>query len=247
MNNNVLAIVNGTEIRESELEATIKRFPAERQGYLNSENGRKQLLNEIISFELVYNYAKDSGLENDQEYLIKLEMAKKEILTQTAIGKIMEEVNVTDKEVEEYYNANKEMYKNPEMVSAKHILVDSIEKATEVSEKIKQGLSFEDAAKEYSSCPSNAQGGNLGRFSRGQMVPEFEEAAFIMEIGVVSEPVKTQFGYHLIKVEEKVQSSTKSFDEVKDSIRSGLLQERQAFKYSQFNNELRNKYKVEIK
>lgn len=79
------------------------------------------------------------------------------------------------------------------------------------------------------------------------MVPEFENAAFSLDIDVVSEPVKTQFGYHLIKVEEKIEPSIASYDEVKNAIKNGLLQERQKYEYSKFNKELRSKYKVEMK
>ncbi|MBA5852047.1 peptidylprolyl isomerase [Clostridium sp. cel8] len=247
MNDNVLAIVNGTEIKESDLNNAINRFPVDKRAALTTDEGRKHLLNEMISFELTYNYAKDMEFEKSDEYLSMLKSVKKEILTQVAISKVMEKATVTDKEVEDYYNANKNMYKNPERVKAKHILVNSEEKAKEVLEKIKQGMSFEDAAKEYSSCPSKAQGGDLGEFTRGQMVPEFENAAFSLDIGVISEPVKTQFGYHLIKVEEKKEPSIASYDEVKDAIKKGLLQERQAYQYSKFNDELRKKYKVEIK
>ncbi|MCI1944880.1 peptidylprolyl isomerase [Clostridium luticellarii] len=248
MQNDVLAVVNGVEITEQDLQNTIRKFPAERQQYLRTENGRKQLLNEIISFELIYNYAKDNHMENSKNYLAKLEAIKKEMLTQTAVDKIMEDAKVTEDEVKDYYNVNKNMYKNPESVTAKHILVDSLEKANKILEEINSGVvSFENAAKKYSSCPSKAQGGNLGKFTRGQMVPEFENVAFNLEIGTISKPVKTQFGYHLIKVEEKEESSIKTFEEVKDSIKRGLLQERQAFRYNQFTEGLKNKYKIEIK
>lgn len=246
MENKVLAVVNGREITEMDLDATIMRFPKERQSYLKTENGKNQLLEEMISFELIYNYAKDSGVENDKEYLKQIEAAKKEILTQAAISKIMSEVTVTDQEVEDYYRANKETFKEPETVSAKHILVETLEKAEEVLNEINGGLSFEEAAKQYSSCPSKAQGGNLGKFGRGQMVPEFENAAFNLNIGIISEPVKTQFGYHLIKVDEKNESSIKPFEEVKVMIKNNLLQQRQSFKYSETNKELRKKYSVEI-
>ena len=201
----------------------------------------------MVSFELVYLDAKASGLENDENYLMQLEMAKKEILIQTAISKLMSEATVTDSEVEDYYKANEQMFMDQPTVNAKHILVDTIEKAGEVKTEILNGKTFEAAALEYSSCPSNAQGGSLGAFSRGQMVPEFEDAAFNLEIGLVSEPVKTQFGYHLIKVEDKTEGRTKPFAEVKDMIKTKLLQERQAYRYTQFVNELKEKNKVEIK
>lgn len=83
-------------------------------------------------------------------------------------------------------------------VSAKHILVSQDYEMQDVLKKLEEGMSFEEAAEKFSSCPSGKRGGDLGPFTRGQMVPEFEEAAFNLEVGSVSEPVKTQFGYHLI-------------------------------------------------
>jgi peptidyl-prolyl cis-trans isomerase C len=247
MRDDVLAVVNGMKITEQDLQNSIRKFPPERQQYFKTEKGKQQLLDELISFELVYDYAKDEHMEDDKNYLARIEAAKKQILTQVAVGKIIKVAKVTDDEVKDYYNANRNMYKNPESITAKHILLDSLEKANKVLEKIKNGLPFEDAAVKYSLCPSKKQGGNLGKFTRGQMVPEFENAAFQLDIGVVSQPVKTQFGYHLIKVEKKEGPSVKTFDEVKGAIKNGLLQERQIFKYNQFTNELKNKYKVEIK
>ena len=186
-------------------------------------------------------------MEEDQEYKIQLEKLKKEILTQATIKKILSEVTVTDDEVQKYYEANQETFKNEESVTAKHILVDSFEQATTVLQSIKDGMTFEEAALKYSSCPSKEQGGNLGNFTRGRMVPEFEKAAFELEVGVVSEPVQTQFGYHLIKVEEKDEASVKAFDEVKATIKAELLNERQSFKYMQFVEGLKTTYKVEVK
>ena len=88
--------------------------------------------------------------------------------------------------------------------SARHILVDSEAKCNELKEQINSGaISFEDAAKENSNCPSGAEGGNLGTFSQGQMVPEFDKVVFNDEIGVVHGPVQTQFGYHLLEITER--------------------------------------------
>jgi len=247
MENKVLAIVNGTEITEQSLKEIAMRYPADRQRYLLSEAGKKQLLEQVISFELIGNYAVDNGMENDDEYLALLQRAKKEIITQVAINKILSEVTLTEEEVKKYYEANQEMFKSEESARAKHILVDSLEKAEEVKGVIESGMTFEEAASLYSSCPSKAQGGDLGSFTRGRMVPEFEKAAFELEVGVVSEPVQTQFGYHLIKVEEREVGSIRPFEEVKNTISNELLNERQNFKYMQFVDELKNKYSVEVK
>ena len=246
MENKVLAIVNGKEITENDVKANISRFPKERQSQFYNEEGRKQFLDQMISFELIYNEGLKNGIEKDEQYLIQLEIAKKELLTQASINKLLSEVSVSDSEIEDYYNSNKDMFISPIKVTAKHILVSSKEKANEIRTEIQSGKSFEEAAKEYSSCPSKAEGGSLGSFSKGQMVPEFEEVAFNLELGVVSEPVKTQFGFHLIKVEDKEESNSKSFDEVKERIRNNILQERQNFKFISNTENLKKKYKVEI-
>jgi len=247
MENKVIAIVNGTEITEQSLKEIAMRYPADRQRYLLSEAGKKQLLEQVISFELIGNYAVDNGMENDAEYQALLQRAKKEIITQVAINKILSEVTLTEEEVKKYYEANQDMFKAEESVRAKHILVDSLEKAEEVKGAIEAGMTFEEAASLYSTCPSKAQGGDLGSFTRGRMVPEFEKAAFELEVGVISEPVQTQFGYHFIKVEEKQAGSIRPFEEVKNTITNELLSERQNFKYMQFVDELKKKYTVEVK
>lgn len=247
MENKVLAIVNGKEITQMDLDNSLARFPRERQAFLTTEEGRKQLLDQLISFELIHSYALDNGVENDENYILRLDAAKKEILTQTAINNILKDVDVTDEEVEAYYKANPEYFMGEEAVSARHILVDSLELANEIKAKIEDGMNFEMAAVQFSSCPSKDQGGNLGQFTRGRMVPEFEQAAFELTVGDVSDPVKTQFGYHLIRVDEKKEKVARPLDEVYDVIKTELLNERHSFKYMQFTEELKNKYNVVVK
>lgn len=247
MENKILAVVNGVEITQFDIEQAVQRFPQDRQNYLKTSEGQKQLLDEIISFELIYNYAKENKMDEDDMYISQLNAMAKELLTQYTMSKLFSGMDVSDKEAEEYYEKNREMFKNQESISAKHILVDSLEKAEEIAKKIKSGLSFEEAAQKYSSCPSKSQGGSLGTFTKGQMVPEFEQAAFSLTVGEVSIPVKTQFGYHLIKVEEKNESSVMAFDEVKNEIIKRLNQQQQTEKYMNLVENLKKKYTVEIK
>ncbi|MFL0253255.1 peptidylprolyl isomerase [Clostridium neuense] len=247
MEEKVLAVVNGREITEKELNEIAERFPQDRKQYFQGEDGKKRLLEEIISFELIYIDAKESGLTNDEFYKKQMAEAEKQILTQMAVNKVMSEVAVAESEVERYYEANKAAFQDSEKISAKHILVNSEEEALKIKKEIEEGKTFEDAAKEYSSCPSKERGGDLGAFSKGQMVPEFEEAAFSQEIGEVGAPVKTQFGYHLIKVENKIPAAPMDFESVKEGIRKRLIQERQSMKYTWYIDQLKNKYKVEMK
>jgi peptidyl-prolyl cis-trans isomerase C len=160
--------------------------------------------------------------------------------------KALEKVTVKDEDVKEYYEKNKEMFVEGEAVGASHILVDSEEKAKELLEKINnKEISFEDAARENSSCPSSENGGSLGQFTRGQMVPEFDEACFSMEIGEIRGPVKTQFGFHLIKLTSKKEAKPMEFDAIKEQLKGSLLQEKQQEAYKSKINQLQILFPVD--
>lgn len=247
MENKILAIVAGQEITENDLREIMTRYPAEQQGMFQSEQGRKQLLEQMVGFELLNKFGKENNYDQLEEYKYQMEKIEKDVLTQVVMNKVLSEITVTDDEVKKYYEDNKEAFEQPATVSAKHILVETEAEAAKIKEEISGGLSFEDAARKYSSCPSNEQGGNLGQFSKGMMVPEFEKVAFELAIGEVSDPVQTQFGYHLIQVDSKVDGSVKELDEVKHSVLDRLTQERQQKKYLDFVNGLRTDYGVEYK
>ena len=246
--NKVLAVVGGTEITEVDLKRMIARYPEDRRAYFENEAGKKQLLEQVISYELMSKFGEELGLDKKQDYQDTLKALAKELLTQVTINKVLSEVTVTDEEISNFYNENKKMFVDYATVTAKHILFDSEEKAKEIKDEIANtDLSFEEAARKYSSCPSKEEGGNLGAFKRGMMVPEFEDAAFAAEIGEVTDPVKTQFGYHLILVEDKGESREKAFEEVKDTINNQLLQQASQKKYMDLLSELEGKYGVERK
>jgi len=164
-------------------------------------------------------------------------------LAQLAMRETMKDVTVSEEEVKEYYDANQAQYQKGTTVSAKHILVASEEKCNEILAAITSGeKAFEEAAQEFSTCPSGQRGGDLGTFGKGQMVPEFEQAAFVAEIGQVVGPVKTQFGFHLIKVEAKNEATVASFEEVKENIKRTLVQQKQNQVYNETVAELKEKY-----
>ena len=247
-NNKVLAVVGGTEITQADLDRMIVRYPEDKRAYFDSETGKKQLLEQVISYELMSKFGEELGLDKKQDYQDTVKALAKELLTQVTINKVLSEVTVTDEEISNFYNENKKMFVEDATVTAKHILVDSEEKAKEIKDEIANTeLSFEEAAKKYSSCPSKEEGGNLGAFKRGMMVPEFEDAAFSAEIGEVTEPVKTQFGYHLILVEDKGEAREKSFEEEKEFINNQLLQQASQKKYMDLLSELEGKYGVDRK
>lgn len=248
MENKVVAVVAGKEITEKDLNSIIMRYPQEQRNYFNSEQGKKQLIEQTIAFELFSKLGEEIKLNETEEYKKSVEEIAKELLAQITINKVLSEVTITDEEAKKYYDDNKQQFGTQAQVNAKHILVETEEEAKKIKEDIENDIiTFEDAAKKYSSCPSKEQGGSLGLFGRGMMVPEFEDAAFSAEIGKVTDPVKTQFGYHLILVTDKKDAEEKSFDEVKNVVVNQLIQKAQQNKYVDCISELEKKYGVDRK
>ena len=189
---------------------------------------------------------------------LKSYMKRGMAIEQLVDKEIVQKITVSDKEVKDYYDSNPERFKQPEQVRASHILIkidpeaDESQKAEArkqietIQKEVKKGGDFAALAKEHSGCPSSTKGGDLGYFARGQMVKPFEDAAFALEPGQVSDIVETQFGYHLIKVTDKKPPSTVSFDQVKGKIAESLKQQQVREKVLAYVKELRGKAKVEI-
>ncbi len=247
MDNNVLAKVQDIEITKQHLMNIMRSLPQQQMMEVSTEEGRKKLLEEIISSELFYLNASEQQLDQEEEFKQIVEEAKHSLLQRFAVQKLLENIIVSDEEMKVYYEENKESFVASEEVRAKHILVADEDKAKEIKEEIASGAkSFDDAAKEYSTCPSKEKGGDLGFFGKGRMVPEFDKAAFELEVGTVSDIVSTQFGHHIILVEEKKESAVKPFEQVTEQIKQTLVRGKQQEVYSGKVNELKEKYNVKI-
>jgi peptidyl-prolyl cis-trans isomerase C len=239
----ILATVAGEEITAADVNAFIKNMPQEQQMYAANPQFRAQVLEQLVNNTLFAKYAEEQKMDETEEFQQIMKNARKDILAGIAIGETVKAVEVTEEELTGFYEVNKARFKKGETVSAKHILVKEEEKCQEILAVINAGKkSFEEAAAENSTCPSGQRGGDLGEFGKGQMVKEFEEAAFNAEIGAVVGPVATQFGYHLIKVEAKNEAAEIPFEDVKDQIRSNLMQQKQNQAYGAKVAELKAKY-----
>ena len=245
METKLLASVNGVNITEEEVNEAILSMGQRGQSLMNPQ-GRQMVLEQLINRKLLLASAKRDLLEFDPEFKKQLAVVKDELLTKFAISRALEGVKVTDEEVKKFFDENPAQFQSGETVTASHILVDSEEKAKEIKAEIEAGtLSFAEAAKAYSSCPSKENGGDLGSFGRGQMVKEFEDAAFSLELNIVSEPVATQFGYHLIKVTAKSEPTALGFEEIKEQLREQLLAEKQQKAYTSKINQLKILFPVD--
>lgn len=242
----VLAKVNGREITEQDKQMLLQMMGPQRAAQFRGPKGDELLINELVNQELFYLDAVDSKLDETEDFKRELEKAKENILKQMRVRNLLETVEITDEEVKDFYENNKDKYDKPAEVSAKHILVKEEDKINDIAKEIEDGLAFEEAAKKYSTCPSKEKGGDLGTFSKGKMVPAFEEAAFALEDGEVSDPVKTQFGYHLIMKTGSTEAAKSSFEEVEAQVKQQVTVQKQNKIYLAKVDELKNNYDVEI-
>lgn len=241
----ILAKVDKFEISQSELDQRLESLPPQLQARFQSN--KAQFLNELINQKLLLSEASKQKIDQDEKLISVLEQLKSELMVQRLVEKeILEKVNVSDQEAEQYYNANKQLFMKPEQVHAFHILVSDEAQAKKVRERLIKGEDFEKVAKETSVGPSSPRGGDLGFVSKGQLVPEFETAAFALKIGEISAPVKTQFGYHVIKVTESTPAQQMQYDEIKENVKLQLQQERQRTLLVEFIETLKKKFTVKI-
>lgn len=225
-------------IRQSEFEAALKTLPAEYQAYAMGA-GKKQFAEDYLRMKMLAQQGTKNGLDKDADVVQQLSLMRENLIANAQLQRIEKGITISDEDLKKKYDANKNEY---EQVKARHILVafdgspaaqadkpkltdeQAKAKAEDLRKQLLAGAKFEDLAqKESDDTGSGSRGGDLGEFGRGQMVPEFEQAAFSAKVGEVTPVVRTQFGYHIIKVE--AHDST-PFEQVKPVIERNERQER---------------------
>ena len=230
-------------ISDKEIDQFIGTLSKEQQMYKDVPQFREQVRERLEEITLFAMEGEEKGLENTDVYKDTILIARRDILGQLAMAEAIDNIEVTKDEAIKFYEANKQSFAKGAAVTAKHILMATEEELLSVKEEIESGTkTFEEAAKEYSTCPSGKSGGSLGTFGKGQMVKEFEEASFTGELNTIIGPVKTQFGYHLIWVDDRTDASVKSYEEVASQVEKMVKSEKQQEAYDAKVAELRKKY-----
>lgn len=192
------------------------------------EKVKMNVLRGIVSEEVIYNAAMKSGIESTPEVKEKLDAIKKRIVTQAFLDREVAN-RITDEELKKAYDEKVKQYSGKREIKASHILVSTEDKARDLVKQIKGGKEFDTLAKDASEDKATAaSGGDLGYFTEDRMVPEFSKAAFALKKGQISDPVKTDFGWHVIKIVDERPVKVPSFDEVKESLKEE--QKEKAFK-----------------
>jgi peptidyl-prolyl cis-trans isomerase C len=220
----VLATVDDQPITEADL-----AFFAEDLGQslasIPPAQQRMVLLDLLIERKVMVGAARAAELDQTDGYKLRKAYLEDRALGRAYLQQVVAAA-ISDADLQEAYQAAIADFEPEEQIHARHILVASEEDARAVIAEIEGGAAFEDVAKEKSTGPTGPNGGDLGFFTRGQMVPAFEDAAFALNVGEISEPIQSEFGWHVIKLEERGETSPPSFDQLAQQLRQQVFQER---------------------
>lgn len=237
----VVARVNGVEVTEREL-ALAEVEMLQRFADTPADQRRAVILNALIDIKLLGIAAEEEGLAEDPNFKARMAFTKARTLHNDYFQEKALNV-ITDEELQTRYDQEIAGFPSEKEIRARHILVETEEAAREIIAALDEGGNFEELAKEKSTGPSGPSGGDLGYFGKGQMVPEFEAAAFELGTGeYTKDPVKSQFGWHIIFKEDERDSQPPVFEDVKEQIRRLVAQG----KYFQLIQDARGKYETEI-
>lgn len=236
----VIAKVNGKTITDADMRLAEAEIGND-LGSLPDATRQRVLLEFLIENQLFADAAEGQQLGSGAAFNERLQYWRRRALRDAYFDKSVRDA-ISDADARKYYAGQTGAMKPEEEVRARHILVESKDKARELFEKIAHGSDFAQLAKEHSKDPgSKDQGGELGFFARGQMVPQFEEAAFNLKKGEVSEPVESQFGWHIIRVDDRRQRAAPAFEAVKDRVVAHMIHQ----KAQQIAQDLRGKAQIE--
>ena len=244
----VLAEVNGSVITTDDFKKELENLPPYLKPMTESLDGKKEMLETMVIREIILQQAKKEGLDTSKAVADKLEELKKRVIVDAFLKKKVEEqASISDADLKKFYDEHKDKFKNGAEIRASHILVKDEKAAKEILGQLKGGASFEELAKKNSVDAAAAKGGDLGWFAKGSMIPAFEQAAFSLKDGETSGIVKTQYGFHIIKLTGKREAGTRPFEEVKDRIKAAMEPEKQQEIFKKLKDDLKKNAKYTIK
>ena len=224
--NPVLARVNGAEIRASDV-ALAEEELGPSLAQMDPATKKENVLSFLIDMKIVSKEAEDKKIADRDDFKTRLAFARNRLLMDNLLA-VEGKAAITDENMKKVYEDAAKQITGEQEVHARHILVETEDQAKKIEDQLKKGADFAELAKKESKDPGASDGGDLGFFTKDQMVPEFSAVAFALEPGKISDPVKTQFGWHVIKVEEKRARKAPDFEQVKPQIETYVTRKAQA-------------------
>src|ERR1700737_380371 len=224
--NPVLAKVNGTEIRQSDV-ALAEEELGPSLAQMDPATKKDNVLSFLIDMKIVAKAAEDKKVENNEDFKKRMAFTRSRLLMDSLLA-TEGKAATTDEAMKKVYEEASKQITGEQEVHARHILVETEDEAKAIKAELDKGGDFAELAKKKSKDPGASDGGDLGFFHKGQMVPEFSAVAFALEPGKISDPVKSQFGWHIIKVEEKRSRKAPEFEQVKAQTETYVTRKAQA-------------------
>lgn len=246
---NVIIEVGDVKLTDEDVKEELAALPPQLQPYVSTKEGKKEFLESLVKRELLYQEAKAKGIENSEKVKKDLEKIKKRVLVDAFLREsIKTDVNVDEKVLKEYFKKNVNKFAEPVKIHTKHILVKEKKLADEIADKLKKDpTSFEKLAAEYSVDSSGKNGGDIGAHEKGTLVPEYEAAMEkLKKPGEISPVVKSQFGYHIIKLVGREESKAPKFEDIKDEVQEEYLRNNQKNLFENIVSDLKKKYNVKV-
>ena len=242
----VLAVVDGEPLTEATLQKEVENLPPYVRPILETAAGRAQFLESVITRNLLMREALRRGIDRRPEVADRISMARKSIVLEALLRDVAEKApGLSDEELRKIYDANPAMHQVGERVRVSHMLFRDKARALEILRRVKAGEPFESLMKEVASTDGEVAA-DLGEIERGNFVKEFEAAAFAAEPGEVTGPVKTTYGYHLIKVYAKLPAGTVSFEEMKPKLLAEQREQAQRNAFEGLIADLRKQSEVRV-
>lgn len=241
----VLARFDGMTVTSDEFNQKLASLPDNLKAAML--RNKKGFIEELAAEHFLFKEAERRKLDAEPDVKRLLEAARRKILVAKLIElEIDKKLSVTAEEAERYYNDHKDDFMTPVLLRASHILVKTEEEARAVKAELAGGADFEDTARRKSTDATAMRGGDLGFFQKGQFVPEFEDTAFKMKKGEVSDPVKTQFGYHLIKLTDRAEPILRDFKSIKERLQERMLLQKRSQAFKVYVEKLKGNSRVDI-
>jgi len=244
----VVAKIGDKVITLEEFEKEVESLPDFYKPLLLDPKAKREFLKKLIDREILLLEARKAGVYEREDVRRKIEECEKGVILDAFLSQILREKDeVTEEEAKRYYDEHKEEFFMNESIRVRHIVVRTLEEAKEIKKRLEQGEDFVELAKRYSISPSGKWGGDLGYIQRGQVGKEFEKAAFSLKRpGEISDIVKTTFGYHIIRLEDRKPPRQLSFEEVRDKIIQKLKEQKKQKALEDYLKKVKKQYKIVI-
>lgn len=244
----VLAQINGREIKDDEFKIRFSKLSLSLKQRYSDEKGKREFLEEIVKRELLLQEAKRIGIENDRDLLGRIEeMRERVILNEFLQREVEGKLVAAEKELEEYYNLHKDEFKSPDEARISQIVVKSEDDAKDVLKRLHEGADFARTAKKFSvDIATRNSGGDLGIIQKGKIHPQLDSVIFSMNEGDISDPIKTETGYHIIKLQKKTPGTPLSLNDARNIVSQRYHIEKRNKVFEDMFTRLRSKASITI-